>query len=106
MSDLSQATIDVIGERRRQQLSEGFSDSHDDKHNYGELADAAATYAMRPSFRRLEMSPYDQRKIWQSLWPWEVKWWKPKDRRRDLVRAGALIIAEIERLDRCKVSSQ
>jgi hypothetical protein len=27
-------------------------------------------------------------------------WWKPKDRRRDLVRAAALIIAEIERLDR------
>jgi hypothetical protein len=33
-------------------------------------------------------------------WPWEDKWWKPKDRRRDLVRAGALIVAEIERLDR------
>jgi hypothetical protein len=34
------------------------------------------------------------------LWPWSVQWWKPKDRRRDLVRAGALIVAEIERLDR------
>ena len=35
-------------------------------------------------------------------WPhtWDASWWKPKDRRRDLVRAGALIIAEIERLDR------
>lgn len=27
-------------------------------------------------------------------------WWKPKDRRRNLVKAGALIVAEIERLDR------
>jgi hypothetical protein len=34
------------------------------------------------------------------IWPWDRKWWKPKDRRRDLVRAGALILAEIERLDR------
>jgi hypothetical protein len=33
-------------------------------------------------------------------WPWLSKWWKPKDRRRDLVRAAALVIAEIERLDR------
>lgn len=33
-------------------------------------------------------------------WPWPSKWWKPKSQRRDLVRAGALILAEIERLDR------
>lgn len=33
-------------------------------------------------------------------WPWGAEWWKPKEPRRDLVRAGALIIAEIERLDR------
>ena len=33
-------------------------------------------------------------------WPWSLDWWKPKDPRRDLVRAGALIVAEIERLDR------
>jgi hypothetical protein len=34
-------------------------------------------------------------------WPqgW-AGWWKPKLRRENLVRAGALIIAEIERLDR------
>ena len=32
--------------------------------------------------------------------------WKPTDRRRDLVKAGALILAEIERLDRaaCKAA--
>ena len=33
-------------------------------------------------------------------WPWVRRWWKPTDRRRDLVKAGALILAEIERLDR------
>jgi len=30
---------------------------------------------------------------------WAREWWKPKDRRRDLIRAAALIVAEIERLD-------
>ena len=35
-----------------------------------------------------------------TLWPWAAEWWKPKDCRRNLVRAGALILAEIERLDR------
>lgn len=39
------------------------------------------------------------------FWPWQRKWWKPKDPRRDLVRAGALIIAEIERIDRAAVAS-
>lgn len=33
-------------------------------------------------------------------WPWAVRWWKPKDPIRDLVRAGALIAAEIDRLQR------
>lgn len=33
-------------------------------------------------------------------WPWSREWWKPKNPRRDLVKAGALIVAEIERLDR------
>ena len=30
----------------------------------------------------------------------QMGWWKPTDCRRDLVKAGALILAEIERLDR------
>lgn len=39
-------------------------------------------------------------------WPlsWAKSWLKPKDRRRDLIRAAALIIAEIERLDRAALT--
>ncbi len=39
-------------------------------------------------------------------WPesWASCWFKPKDRRRDLIKAGALILAEIERLDRASVT--
>jgi hypothetical protein len=40
---------------------------------------------------------------WLQIWPWDRKWWKPTDRRRDLVKAAALILAEIERLDRATI---
>ena len=40
----------------------------------------------------------------RDLWPWAASWWKPKNRRRDLVRAAALIVAEIERIDRATVA--
>ena len=37
----------------------------------------------------------------QRMWPgWAWSWWKPKNRRHDLIRAAALIVAEIERIDR------
>jgi hypothetical protein len=36
-------------------------------------------------------------------WPWSKKWWKPSsDPIRNLVKAGALIAAEIDRLQRAK----
>jgi hypothetical protein len=39
---------------------------------------------------------------WQDPWPWEPEWDKrgSGDRMRDLVKAGALIAAEIDRLQR------
>jgi hypothetical protein len=80
---------EIVAERERQIRDEGWTEEHDDDHDCGELADAAACYALgKPD------------EVIQKLWPWESQWWKPKDRRRDLVRAGALIVAEIERLDR------
>ncbi|HHG5326055.1 TPA: hypothetical protein ACPWPG_001447 [Pseudomonas aeruginosa] len=33
-------------------------------------------------------------------WPWDEQWWKPSTARRDMVKACALALAEIERLDR------
>ncbi|HFX1570606.1 TPA: hypothetical protein ACID4M_005627, partial [Pseudomonas aeruginosa] len=35
-----------------------------------------------------------------AIWPFSAKWWKPRDARANYMRAGALILAEIERLDR------
>ncbi|MBQ1766120.1 MAG: hypothetical protein IIZ92_24935, partial [Aquincola sp.] len=39
-------------------------------------------------------------------WPWGLKWWKPRGRRTNLVKAAALTIAEIERLDRAGTEQQ
>lgn len=84
---------DVFAERKRQITSEGWTAAHDDEHDGGEMAIAGACYAMRAD--RVG-GGHDVPKEW----PWDKAWWKPKNKRRDLVRAAALIIAEIERLDR------
>ncbi|WP_314139979.1 hypothetical protein [Buttiauxella noackiae] len=100
---LPAAATDVLAERQRQITSEGWAPEHDDEHDSGEMAGAAACYARytnargwifksNPDGYRSENEPHD--------WPWSPDWWKPTNPRRDLVKAGALIIAEIERIDR------
>ena len=83
----------IAKERQRQIEEEGWDESHDDEHEHGELAAAAACYSIppeTPNFNSLKME----------LWPWSDEWWKPKGRVSDLVRAGALILAELERIRR------
>lgn len=88
------AARDVLAERQRQISAEGWTPEHDDEHDVGELSQAAAFYAMYGlSFERGRV-----------VWPWDESWLKPGSRRRNLVKAGALILAEIERLDRAAVS--
>ena len=102
------AMMDVIDERLRQQSVEGWSLEHDDAHSSGEMAAAAATYAYSTTLsdrhRQYVSGIYsiDNSVTLRELWPasWDKIWWKPTDRRRDLVKAAALLIAEIERLDR------
>lgn len=95
------ALDDIAAERLRQINMEGWTLEHDDTHDRGELADAAAAYAIGPG--RFPFSLGVVEHPIQSppmMWPWTVSWWKPRDRRYDLIRAGALIVAEIERIDR------
>jgi hypothetical protein len=96
---ITNAIDDVISERIRQEDEEGWTHEHDDQHDSGELASAAAAYCLYPIKDPGRLSYEDIGSI-PAEWPWDQGWWKPKDRRRDLVRAAALIIAEIERLDR------
>lgn len=88
--------IDAIGaERRRQIESEGWSPKHDDAYVDCELARAALTYAMSAA-TTVEPAVI----LGKGWWPWANEWFKPSTPRRDLIRAGALIVAEIERIDR------
>lgn len=88
---LTAAQRDVLAERIRQVDAEGWTASGDDLHVHREMAFAAACYTLGATFA--SGSSHD-------LWPWNREWWKPGDDRSNLVKAGALILAEIERLDR------
>lgn len=91
---------EIAAERRRQVRDEGWTASHDDEHTEGSLARAAACYALAGVLSWNWSNDFKAR--W---WPWDETWWKPSsDRRRNLVKAGALIIAEIERLDRTRAA--
>lgn len=100
---MNKAIQDVIAERQRQQAVEGWTPEHDDEHRSNELVSAAVEYAShvvgrswvfesRPDIYAGEECSND--------WPWDEAGWKTKSPRQDLVRAAALLIAEIERLDR------
>ena len=83
----------IENERKRQIEEEGYDKEHDKKLKAGELAMAGACYAL-PEYERMYVDDFDE------LWPFENKYWKPspKDRIKELSKAGALIAAEIDRL--------
>ena len=103
----------IAVERERQMRQEGWTPEHDDQHTLGELAAAGACYALLNT-RWKDSSVLGSRLIPDNLWPWEREWYKPADypdppysenvhldkHVKDLVRAGALIAAEIDRLER------
>jgi hypothetical protein len=88
----------IAQERVRQIEQEGWTPHHDDEHVHRELAWAANCYlveAIRPGTSKIFLIPPN--------WPWSNNWWKPTGAPiRNLVKAGALIAAEIDRLQRAK----
>lgn len=116
--------LEEIGAERQRQIEvKGWATEHDDQHANGEIAAAAACYLLHSLYQQLDTYACHLRRkgafhqgvtnrmseIWSllphsdgrcNLWPWGREWWKPKNKRRDLIRAAALIVAEIERLDR------
>lgn len=89
--EVPQAWLDIQAERRRQVEAEGWTPEHDDLYCAAELPRAAAAYILNGAN---DEAP--------AIWPFVAKWWKPRDARSNYVRAGALILAEIERLDRAE----
>jgi hypothetical protein len=86
-------------ERMRQVNVEGFTAEHDDaQHARGDMVDAALCYIYaainigHPAF----VEPPKE-------WPWQKEWWKPsEDRQRNLEKAGAILAAEWDRIQRAR----
>ncbi len=88
----------IAEERKRQVKQEGWTAEHDDQHGKSELAMAAACYA----FDVATVPTIAAKRFILDNWPWARQWWKPTpdDPIRQLTKAGALIAAEIDRLQR------
>ena len=80
----------IIEERSRRIQEEGWTTEHDAQWTDGELVQAAIVYAKQGYDWGHTQLP--------TIWPWHQQWLKPKDRLANLIRAGALIAAEIDRL--------
>ncbi len=109
MTDSMKTGTELIAEERARQISkEGWNAGHDDGHDEGELAKAAMCYAAPAGIRDdVEYEHRDRKVTWlDGHWPWGREWWKPtpENRVRELVKAGALIAAEIDRLQRLSAS--
>lgn len=89
----------IKAERQRQIESEDWTPEHDDEHQTGEISRAAISYATRGFYQT-----YSNGKVVIDStlgWPWDIAWFKPSpDPVRNLVKAGALIAAEIDRIQR------
>ncbi len=98
----SRAITDIARERHRQISDEGWSSEHDDEHMRGTLAQAGTCYALR-AFTDVDGLSRRPPTDWPMDWQWKPKTMpnscKP-DARRNLIIAAALVVAEIERLDR------
>lgn len=106
--------IDIAVERQRQITDENWSHEHDDQHRDKSLALVAALYATPIPLQQVIVAP-DGTVSTRDPWPWHFhdastlepldnSWDKRKvhDERRRLVIAGALIAAEIDRIDRAE----
>jgi hypothetical protein len=95
------ALADLASERMRQVSEEGYTPEQDDAvYDAGQLAHAAANYTQEAGnqIRYGRETPGPMPHL--QSWPWSNEAWKPGDARRTLVKAGALILAQIEQIDR------
>jgi hypothetical protein len=100
---LTRAASDVMRERARQIHVERWTPGHDDDYTGGTLAQAGACYALAAVAEQpgcSESRARNCRLAAADYWPLESNSWKPGSARRMLVKAAALLLAEIERIDR------
>lgn len=102
--EITNVLTEVKAERLRQINEEGWSPDYDDQQSNGQISAAAGCYALEDSSADID-SKFPRRELPDGVpkaWPWLSNWWKPTTRRRNLIKAAALIVAEIERLDRAR----
>jgi len=104
---------DVTAERLRQIEEEGYHCLHDDLNKPGEIARAALNYVVcaftcqKLGVKETQVPPPYTNEAYTSLaWPWSFDSWKPGTVRRMYVKAAALLIAEIDRMDRAEEDSE
>jgi len=95
MPELTGAEL-IAAERKRQIEEEGWDEQHDDQWAIDALAEAGACYALAAHYRD-DLASADAVPVLFRLGP---EWWKPTptDRVKELVKAGALIAAEIDQI--------
>lgn len=97
LSELSKAMLAGMMERARQVAAEGWTRERDDEYVNGQMARAAACYAMSAAgLGDLYVRKY---------WPWDRALFKPSEPYRDLEKSFALTLAEMERRDRAALES-
>lgn len=85
----------LISIERSRHASKGFDAAHDRTHSNSDMAKAAMCYIDEAIYDLHNRDGCDV----PCDWPWEARWWKPSGGKiRNLVKAGALIAAEIDRL--------
>ena len=95
----------IADERRRQVEVEGWTPERDvEVHKDGGLVLASMCYIM-DYYGHLDSTAFRSFccEFARESWPWDFKWWKPStpnDSIKQLVKAGALISAEIDRLQK------
>lgn len=91
----------IAAERQRQIMQEGWTPEHDDGHTRHQLADAAIAYIIEAITTIPDPEGYPP-----DVWPWGLSKWRPSgDPIRNLLKAGALVAAEIDRLQRKKTDT-
>lgn len=105
---------EIAHERSRQIAEKGYTTQLDDTRDRGELAMTAASFLLwaisktgdLPIFAAFGLAPMRAKAnagwvgLGSLLWPWDHDFPYDTPRRARLVKAAALIVAEIERLDR------
>lgn len=98
---MTPGALAVLSERRRQVVDEGFTAERDAMYDSGFLASASAAYALAAADKLHPFSQGDggyERGSPPEMWPSDLTWWKPSTPQRDLEKAAALAIAELDLL--------